>query len=214
MTIGKGIEIFFAALVAAFLQSQNAIGADKFLENETAKALAAGNPVARVKALDDLVDADNVVAATELGLIYRHGKDVPRDYAKARKYLKIAATPNLVRMWHKYGFPKAQYALAVMLRDGVGGKADASAAVSWFERAAEQNYQQAQLELAQMYFNGTGIKRDPERAFIWASIAEPWASGEAQKEMDRIRDLSQKQLKPGQLAKAGALVKTWKPRSG
>ena len=214
MSTWKGIKIFFAASVAAFWLSHNAIGAESFLKDETAKALAVADPAARVKALDDLVDADNVVAAMELGLIYRDGKGVPQDYAKARKFLKNAAAPNLVRMWYKYGFPKAQYELAVMLRDGLGGKADAAAAVSWFEKAADQGLLQAQLDLAQLYFNGTGVKRDLERAFIWASIAANSAAGDAQKEMERIRDLSQKQLDPAKLARDGAFVKNWKPRAG
>ncbi|KPK17981.1 MAG: sel1 repeat family protein [Betaproteobacteria bacterium] len=208
------MRILVAAFAALSLLSQNAHAAEKLLEQETAKALAAGEPAAVVKALEKKVDAGNVVAALELGLIYRDGKGVAQDYAKARRFLKIAATPAEIRLWYKYGVAEAQCALAVMLRDGIGGKANASAAVPWFESAAQQGRLPAQQALPQMYFNGTGIKRDPERAFMWSSIAAASASGAAQKEMEQIRDLAQKQLEPKQLARAGNLVKNWKPKTG
>ncbi|MGW8182827.1 MAG: tetratricopeptide repeat protein [Burkholderiales bacterium] len=208
------MKIRVAAFAPLFLLFQFAHAADQFLEEETARALAAGEPAVVVKALNKLVDADNVVAATELGLMYRDGKGVPADHAKARKFLKIAAAPDLVRMWHKYGFPKAQYTLAVMLRDGVGGKPNVPGAVSWFEKAAEQGYGEAELELAKMYLNGAGIKSDPERAFIWSSIAATRLSGPAQKDAEQMRDRAQGQLDPRQLAKAGNLLKNWKPRTG
>ncbi len=213
MPTGKTMKILLAAFAAASLLSQNATGAENFQENETAKALAAGEPAAVVKALERQVRSGNVVSALELGLMYRDGKGVSQDYAKARKYLKNAAQPDEIRIWHKNGVPDAQYALAVMLRDGVGGKPNASAAVPWFERAAEQGRLPAQLALAQMYFNGAGIKRSPERAFIWASIAAASAGEAAKKEMEQIRDLARKQIEPKQLAKAENLVKAWKPKS-
>ena len=198
-------------LLAAFALACSAHAAEKFLEEHTAKALAAGDPAAVVAALEREVSRNNVIAALELGRMYRDGKGLAVDYAKARRFLKVAAETDLVRLWYKLGVPAAQYALAVMLRDGVGGKADPSGAAAWFEEAAELNYAPAQRALAQMYFNGT--KRDPERAFVWSSIAARSLDAAEKEEMDHIRDLSQKELKPQQLARAGVVVGAWKPKA-
>jgi len=199
-------------LVAALVLSHSAYGAEKFLEEHTALALKAGNPAAVVDALEGQVSRNNVIAALELGRMYRDGKVVAVDYAKARKFLKAAAQTDLVRLWYKFGVPEAQYELGVMLRDGVGGKADGASAAAWFEEAAELNYSQAQRALAQMYFKGAGVKHDPERAFVWSSIAARSLEGKDKEQMEQLRDLSQKELKPQQLARAGVVVGAWKPK--
>lgn len=206
------MRILFAVLALLAL-ANNAYAAENVLAQDTSKALAAGEPAAVVKALDKQIYRGNIVAAEQLGLMYRDGKGVPQDYRKARKLLKTAAEPNEVRIWYKRGMPDAQYALAVMFRDGLGGKADPSGAEFWFKEAAEHGRAQAQLALAQMYIKGAGIKRNPERAFIWSSIAATLLSEAAQKDAVEIRDEAQKQLAPTRLASAGKLISTWKPRT-
>jgi TPR repeat protein len=206
------MRIVVAALASLAL-AHGAYAAENVLLEDTNKALAAGNPAAVLMHLEKLIGRGNIVAAQRLGLMYRDGKGVPQDYGKARKLLKIASEPDLIRIWYKRGVPDAQYALAVMFRDGIGGKADASRAEFWFNEAAEQGRPQAQLALARMYFKGEGIKRDPERAFFWSSIAAASLTEPAQKEAVAIRDEAQKQLAPTQLAGAGKLISSWKPRT-
>jgi TPR repeat protein len=199
-------------LLAALALASSAHAAEKFLEEHTAHALAAGDPAAIVHALEREVSRNNVIAALEFGRMYRDGKVVAADYAKARRFLKLAARTGLVRLWYKLGVPEAQYALAVMLRDGVGGKADASSASAWFEEAAELNHVQSQRALARMYFKGAGVRRDPERAFVWSSIAARSLEAAEKEEMERIHDALQKELKPQQLARARHMMSAWKPR--
>ena len=198
-------------LLSALVLSHSTHAAERFLEEHAAHALAAGTPAAVVDALEGEVSRNNVIAAFELALVYRDGKGVAVDHAKARRFLKVAAQPDFIRMWYKLGVPAAQYALAVMLRDGVGGKADPSSAAAWFEEAAELNYAPAQRALAQLYFKGA--TRDPERAFVWSSIAARSLDAAEKEEMDQIRDLSQKELKPQQLARAGHLISAWKAKT-
>lgn len=200
-------------LLALLALSPGAQAAEKFLEEVTAKARAAGEPAAVVRALEKEVSRANVIAALELGLMYRDGKGTPVDYAKARRFLKRAAQVDLVRMWYKLGVPAAQYALGVMLRDGVGGKADLQGAAAWFEEAAELNHVQAQRALAQLYFRSTGARHDPERAFIWSSIAARSLEAAEKEEMEQVRNLSRKELKPQQLARAGNAISAWKPKA-
>lgn len=199
-------------LIAALALAHNANAAEKFLEEMTAKALTAGEPAAVAKALEREVYRGNVVAALELGRMYRDGKGIPADHAKARKMLNRAAEADEIRLFYKLGVPEAKYSLAVMLRDGIGGKPDPSGARAWFEEAAELGHAQSQRTLAQMYFNGTGVTRNPERAFIWSSIAANSLTALEKEEMEQIRSLAQKQLEPQQLARAGNLVSTWKPK--
>jgi len=204
---------FLIAILAAVAIMHNASAAENDFRQTADKALALGDPAAVVKALEKEAYRGNLVAAQELGLLYRDGRIVAQDGARARKYLKIAAEENGTRLWYRRGISDAQYALAVMLRDGVGGKPDASAARDWFEQAAEQGHGPAQLALARMYAQGAGIARDNERAFFWASVAATLLAESVQKEAEQIRDQSRSQLQPQQVAKATNLIGAWKPKT-
>ena len=198
------------SLLATLVLSNSVHAAEKFLEEMTAKALARGDAAAVVKELKQQVSCGNVVAAMELGLMYRDGRGVAVDHVQARKYLTRAAETDLIRLWYKLGLREAQYVLAVMFRDGVGGKADASIAAFWFEEAAELGHVHSQRILAQMYFTGASIKPDPERAFFWSSIASRALDASEKQEMEQIRDAAQKQLEPKRLARATHSVESWK----
>ena len=201
-------------LVAAFaaLILTHSVHANE-LQKAAEAAIAAGEPAAVLKALDKEIYRGNIAAAYQLGLIYLEGKLVARNEAKARKFLKMAAERNDIRLRFKLGMADAQYALGTMLRDGHGGKPDPAAAASWFEQAAQQGHTQAQLALAQLDFKSAGGKPNPERAFIWSSIAEKSLSEAAQKEAEQIREAARKQLEPKRLASAEALISTWTPRT-
>jgi TPR repeat protein len=205
----KTLIVAFALLIL----SHPAYAADNDFQQATDKALAVSDPVAVVKALNKEIYRGNLVAAQQLGLMYRDGKVVSRDHAMARKWLKVAATPGGTRTWYRRGLAEAQYALGLLLRDGLGGKVDAADAASWFEQAAEQGEGQAQLALAQMQLQGTGIRHDPERAYRWSSIAARTLTEAAQKEAEQIRDQAQKQLTPQQLKKADELAGIWVPKT-
>jgi TPR repeat protein len=203
---------FLVAAGAAFVLSHSAWGQDNDFRQTTDKALAAGGPEAVVRALDRETYRGNLVAALELGLMYHDGRIVPRDPVKARKFLEIAASTNLNRIWYRRGLAEAQYMLAVMLQSGSGGRADPSEAASWFREAAEKGETRSQLALAKMYSNGAGIARDPERAFFWSSVVAASLADAAQKEAEQIRDQSQQLLEPKKLAKVKTLVDGWKPK--
>jgi len=203
---------FLAAAMAASVLSHGAWAQDNDFKQTTDKALAAGGPEAVVQALDREVYRGNLIAALELGIMYRDGKIVTQDPVKARKFLKIASSTNLNRIWYRRGLPEAQHALAVMYQTGAGGKPDPSQAASWFQEAAEKGEVRSQLALAKMYSHGEGVARDPERAFLWGSIAAASLADAAQKEAEQIRDQSQQQLEPKKLAKAKTLLESWKPK--
>jgi len=201
------------AASAAAVLSYHAYAAENVLQEYAAKALEAGDPAAVVMALKKEVGRGNVIAAQQLGLMYRDGNRVAKDAVQARKYLRRAAESDPIRYYYKLGLPESQHALAEMLRDGVGGRADAAAAISWFEEAAEQGYAQAQLAAANMYMKGAGIGKSAERAFFWSSLAAHRLTDTAQKEAEQLRDLAQKEIEPAQLTKSKFLVDDWKPRA-
>lgn len=201
------------AVVGILALSVHAHAAQNDFEQATAKALAAGEPAAVVKALDKETYRGNLIAAQTLGLMYRDGKLVPQDQAQARKWLKVAAKPDLTRIWYRRGVAESQYALAVLLRDGLGGKPDPADAAYWFEQAAEQGEGQAQLALAKMQAKGAGIKQNSEGAYVWSSIAARTLTEAEQKEAEQIRDVARKQLPPERLKKADDLAGNWTPKS-
>lgn len=186
--------------------------ADDF-QSTVDKALAAGEPAAIVKALEKEVYRSNLVAAQQLGFMYRDDKQVAQDRAAAREWLEIAATKDWKRGRYKRGLQDAQYALGVMLRDGIGGSADAKKAASWFEQAAEQGNVDAKVALAEMYLHGDGIRQNIKQAYIWASIAADQLSNAALKKVEAIRDAAKQQLEPAQLHEAQQLISDWAPKS-
>lgn len=62
----------------------------------------------------------------------------------------------------KAGEPEAQYYVARIYANGMGGVAsDAALAADWYQRAADQNYSPAIQELGYLYEQGLGVKKDP-----------------------------------------------------
>ena len=58
-------------------------------------------------------------------------------------------------------------ALGCLLRDGLGVPQDYAEAVSWFRKAAEQNFPEAERNLGGMYLSGLGVEKDPAEGMKW-----------------------------------------------
>ena len=78
-----------------------------------------------------------------------------KDYAVAHKLASSAADA---------GDARAQYRLGVLLRDGLGGEKNLTAAADWFARASAQKHLAAMTDLAVMYQTGEGVEQDTRRA--------------------------------------------------
>jgi hypothetical protein len=95
----------------------------------------------------------------ELGL-----RGYPVDYAiVAAAYARAA----------KLGFAPAQYSLGRLYLEGpgIGVKRNATKAVEWFLKAAEQGLSEAQERLAKCYEQGIGVNKDMKEAEKWARRA-------------------------------------------
>ncbi|HEY7776409.1 MAG TPA: tetratricopeptide repeat protein, partial [Kineobactrum sp.] len=132
-----------------------------------------------------------------LGVMYRNGTGVDRDFAQAAHWYRQAA--------HQ-GHPSAQYHLAVLLVSGDGVDADYAKAASWFRRAAIQGSADAQYELGLMNGHGAGVAQNLELAYMWLDIAAQGASNARRGRTLRTRDEFAARMSPGQLARAREAV--------
>ncbi len=105
------------------------------------------------------------------------------------------------------GDAKAQYNLAIMYVRGEGVGQDDKQAANWFRRAAEQGDAGAQLGLGAMYLAGQGVNKDVVQAHKWSSLA----AANGQKEAAKLRNSSETQMTPAQIAEAKKLASGWKP---
>jgi TPR repeat protein len=110
-------------------------------------------------------------AFVALGGYYVEG--IPNTYVKpngtrARKLLSYAAS--------YFGDPDAQYSLARLFMDGIGGPQDRIQAARWLNLAAEKCHRPAQAVLGHMLFNGDGLPRQVARGLMLLQVAREGAS--------------------------------------
>lgn len=104
--------------------------------------------------------------------------DVPSHLVAAHAAIKAGNYNDAVKILKKHaasGCPYSAALLGKMHKDGIGVKADAGAAVKWFQQAAnngKKNLAEAQLELGKMYLEGCReIKPEGLKAKRWLSMA-------------------------------------------
>lgn len=124
-----------------------------------------------------LADQGNVAALTQLGILYRVGRGVPRDYDEAVTLLHRAAA---------MGSPTAQFQMGDMLLRGLGVQQDLLDAARWYTRAAEQGHAQAQYCLGVLYKLGGGVRKNGARAAKWFSRSAAQGLPEAQFELGQL----------------------------
>jgi TPR repeat protein len=107
-------------------------------------------------------EAGDATAQNNLGLMYDNGNGVPKDYAEAVKWYRLAADQGLAA---------AQLRLGLMYDNGDGVPKDSAEAVKWYRLAADQGYATAQFALGAMYWMGKGVPEDLVQAHVWLHIA-------------------------------------------
>ena len=78
------------------------------------------------------------------------------------------------------GDSEAQYQLAILHKDGLGGARDDDEAARLYRMAADQGLAPAQLGLGQMYAYGQGVEYDTVEAVVWYRRAAEQGLAEAQ----------------------------------
>ena len=86
---------------------------------------------------------------------------------------------------------------------------DEAEAVTWFRKAAEQNYAEAQFNLGACYCNGDGVTKDYVEAYKWFILA----SAQGHENAKAAKDSLTQQMTPEQIAKGFRLAREFKPSS-
>ena len=147
----------------------------------------------------DLADLKSKAASGDinsqvtLGIAYRDGKGVERDYAAAVALFRKAAEkndpagldnlgwmsehglgmdnlPQAVKYYQAAadkGYPQAQWNLGRMYAGDYWGHLDIAEAARWYRRAAEGGQRDAQYQLGVACLQGTGVAADDGEAFRW-----------------------------------------------
>lgn len=147
--------------------------------------------------LEEQAEQGNALAQHHLGLMYRDGRDVPQDGAKAVKWITKAA---------EQGLRRAQSQLGFMYEEGWGIPSDPIKAAKWYRKAAQQGSPLAQTHLGFMYYEGNGVPQNYVQAHKWFNIAAAHGYGH----VTEMRDTSvARHMTPEQIAKAQRLAHEW-----
>lgn len=104
----------------------------------------------------------------------------------SRRNVDLVRAVDLLRKAAEQEVPDAQYALAVLLREGQGVLQNSIEAGQWMSRAATNGSLTAQVELAIMLFNGNGMAANEVRAARLFALAAGRGNAIAQNRLARI----------------------------
>lgn len=201
-------------------------------------ALSRGDAPTAQRIYRSLADRGNVVAMVRLGMMYRVGQGVTRDYREALKWLDRAAAlgaaeaqyqvgdmylrglgtkQDLLQAARSYsraaeqGHAKAQYVLGVHYKLGGGVSKNHRKAAQWFSRAAAQGVPEAQVELGTLYAAGSGVPKDNVAAYKWLTLAQSNASSSRTRdEASAALGRLQRSIPPAQVADALKQARSWR----
>ncbi|CAM1366600.1 conserved hypothetical protein [Tenacibaculum litopenaei] len=105
------------------------------------------------KLLEKSAEQGNMIAAGDLGAMYKYGKGCDLNLTKAKKWFKKAA---------EAGNQKAIYSLGYLSLKGLGNiQQDYQQAIHWFEKS---NYPMAKYWLGICYYHGYGVEKNIPKA--------------------------------------------------
>jgi tetratricopeptide (TPR) repeat protein len=101
----------------------------------------------------------NINAMHNLGLCYRNGWGVAKDYANAHEWYQKAANQ---------GYDSAMFEVGLLYQVGGSGVAkDYAKAREWYEKAANKNDPNAMVNIGFLYDKGRGVTKDDVKALEW-----------------------------------------------
>lgn len=139
-----------------------------------------------------------------LGRMYYRGNEVPLDFSKAFKWLRLSA---------EQGDVEGQLHLGGMYYNGNGVSQDRAETVRWWRAAAEQRYDKAQRGLGLLYFNGQGVPQDYIQAHKWLDLATVGLIGENREVYIKDRDRVAKKMTIREIVEAQRLANEWVPQT-
>jgi TPR repeat protein len=152
-----------------------------------------------VQALRASAEQGNAEAQFHLGLLYDHGRGLPKNKGEALQWYRRAAMQ---------GDTFAQNSLGDNYWEGTGVPKDDREAVRWWRLAADKGFVPAQHSLGKILAGGgQGVPADKPHAYMWLMLS----AAQGDEEAGRQGDLLANQLRPSELANAKKLVNQWKP---
>lgn len=131
----------------------------------------------RIAMLRKQGEAGNADVQFRLGMIYREGLGVPRDYAEAIKWLEMAA---------RQGNADAQFRLGMMYYRARGVPQDYVKARFWLDKAAAQQHDRALLVIGRMVEMGEGAQKDREKAMDFYRRSADRGNGKAKERLQHM----------------------------
>lgn len=111
-----------------------------------------------------LADGGDPIAQAHIGLMYRQGTGIEKDFTEAERWLQMGADNGNAMAQHELGWMYA--------RAEITEKRDFKSAVKYWKAAAEGGRSSAQLDLAVMYWRGEGTPKDMVMAYTWLKLAD------------------------------------------
>lgn len=147
-----------------------------------------------------LADGGDPVAQAYIGVMYREGLGIKKDFEEAEKWLTMGAKNGNAWAQHQLGW---MYARAEITDDR-----DFESAVKLWQEAAEGGNTGAQVDLAVMYWRGEGAPKNMVMAYVWLKLAErdKDVAGMADVNMTGLKQ----QMSPEQIKAAEELAETYK----
>jgi hypothetical protein len=156
--------------------------------------------------LRPMADRGDARAQSILGLMYLHGRGLPKDDFEAVNWFRLSADQGDV---------PAQFNLGVMYDEGRGVPQDHAEAVKWYRLAADRSHAQAQYNLAHSYAKGEGVPQDYVRAHMWFNLAAAhFPASEIRNYQLAVsnRSIVANKMTREQITEAQNLAREWKPR--
>jgi len=124
----------------------------------------AQKPLPTLTELKKLAEKGDSQAELTLGMRYRDGSGIPRDYNEALKWYRRCADKGNAAGMDNVGF---------MYLKGWGVPVDFNIAAAYFKAAAQKNEAQALYNLGNCYFSGQGVEQDYNLAIdTWRRAAK------------------------------------------
>ncbi|HCA5038924.1 TPA: sel1 repeat family protein [Acinetobacter baumannii] len=137
------------------------------------------NPTLAFKLLSDLSQSGHKEAINYLGILYRNGIGVKKDYNKAFNLFEKAVSLNV---------SGSKFNLGNMYFNGYGTEVDYKKAAYWFDQAVryEQDAYAAEM-LGGMFYEGRGVEKNINKSLEFYQIAADQGDKDAAKNIEIIK---------------------------
>ncbi|GAB4151021.1 MAG: hypothetical protein Tsb0016_23000 [Sphingomonadales bacterium] len=192
MSLGRRAALAAALAVAA---PALALAADLL---DGVRLYEQGDYAGAIEIWQPLAEQNDPNALFNMGQVYRLGRGVETDPARAREFYERAAVQ---------GHIAAQGYLGTLLYFGDESLRDVDAAIQWWRRAASHGDAGSQYMLGVLYFNGDHVERDWVQAYAWMYLAVGNGLREAKDaEASMLAHLSAEQIAEGKALAPGLVT--------